>query len=221
MCRFLIVKSNQPLATKVFLSQFAQMCQTSCTPDGDWQGDGWGVAWQETGHWQLHKSLKPIWQDSTSFQSIPPTEILVAHARSASFANQKGILEYNQPYTDGNLAFVFNGLIRGVKFNFPVPGKIGAQKIFWLLQHQFKNTSSPVSVLKNLYQLLLDSSTSLRGLNVGLAQANAITALCAYREDDNYFTLHHYRSSKFTIICSQPIGAYQYSKMQPGEIIKL
>lgn len=221
MCRFLIVKSKTPLAPHTLLADFARMCQASRTPEGDWQGDGWGMAWQKKGRWQLNKSLKPIWQDQDSFRQFSPTNLFLVHARSASFTDQKGILEYNQPYTDGNLAFVFNGLIRGVKFNSPVPGKIGAQKILWLLKNQLKDSFSLRSVLKNLHQLLLDSSTSLRGLNVGFIQGNTVAALCAYNENPDYFTLYYFKNQNLSIICSQPIGNYQYSKMQPGEIIKL
>ena len=214
-----MVKSSQPLDTKALLTEFAQMCRLSRTPEKDRQADGWGVAWPEDNHWQLHKSLKPIWQDSTTFASIPQSQVLIAHARSASFANQTGILEYNQPYTDANLAFVFNGLIRAVKLPSPVPGKIGAQKTFHLLKQQLKNNSSLPSALTHVYQLLAASSASLRGLNLGLAQGNTLAALCAYQEDPDYFTLHYHLSPSLKLICSQPIGNYQYNKMKQREIL--
>lgn len=219
MCRFLIVKSEDPIDIKPLLKQFSTVAESSHTPDGDWQGDGGGIAWREGNRWKATKSLKPFWLQQ--LPSLPKTNIFLAHARSASFEKHKGILEYNQPYVSGNSAFVFNGMIRGVKLNRQVPGKIGAQKIFSLVQDEVSSGKSSSQALKKVHSLLQKSSRKLRGLNIGLSDGASITALCAYQEDSEYFTLNYHISKKFNVICSEPIGNYTYSKMKQGEIISL
>ncbi|MBI3954995.1 hypothetical protein HY338_01010, partial [Candidatus Gottesmanbacteria bacterium] len=44
MCRFLLVRSKIKIKPEKLLQDFAGMCQKSRAPDGDWQGDGWGIA---------------------------------------------------------------------------------------------------------------------------------------------------------------------------------
>src|SRR3990172_821723 len=113
MCRFLLVKSKEIVKPEKLLKEFALMCQKSHAPDGDWQGDGWGIAWQEKGTWKLNKSLLPVWEDQNKFASIPPTKLFV----------------------------VFNGMIRGVQIPRVLEGQIGAQKIFSFLREEIKNNN--------------------------------------------------------------------------------
>jgi len=119
------------------------MCQRSHAPDGDWQGDGWGVAWQIDKSWKIHKSLSPIWEDLDKFSTIPQTNLFIVHARSAGFPQHKNTLEFNQPYLHNNLCFVFNGMIRGVKIQRVLGGKIGAQKVFSFLIEEMKTKNDP------------------------------------------------------------------------------
>ena len=75
MCRFLLVKYKKKLKPEKLIKDFALMCEKSRAPDGDWQGDGWGIAWQEKKSWKLHKSLSPVWEDQDKFISIPQTNL--------------------------------------------------------------------------------------------------------------------------------------------------
>ena len=50
MCRFLLLSSDEPCEVREVMEQFARMCEQSTCLDGDWQGDGWGVAWWEEAH---------------------------------------------------------------------------------------------------------------------------------------------------------------------------
>ena len=65
MCRFLLLSSQAPIEVGEVVEQFARMCERSTCLDGDWQGDGWGVAWWEAeAGWSLHRSLAPIWTEA-------------------------------------------------------------------------------------------------------------------------------------------------------------
>ena len=86
--------------------------------------------------WQVQHSLAPIWTETDAVQHLPLTRHLLVHARSASFAHHKGNIAYSQPYVCGPYAFVFNGFLKGVRLPRRVPGAIGAEKIWSLVQAQ-------------------------------------------------------------------------------------
>lgn len=220
MCRFLLVRSEEKIKPQELLSQFAAMCKVSRAPDGDWQGDGYGIAWKERGQWKLIKSLLPIWKDKDSFSKIPTTNLLVAHARSAGFPQHKGNIVYNQPYIEDSLCFVFNGLIRGVTIQRKLKGEIGAQKIFNLIIEELDN-SKPDEALKIIDKLIVENSKKITGLNIGLVKDNRFYALCRYDGNKDYFSLHFVENDEVTLLCSQPLGKYDWKTMQKGEILVL
>jgi len=202
MCRLLLAQFKRPTQPRELLARFAEMSKYSKALDGDWQGDGWGLAWlTDTKEWHTRKSLSPIWDDTESFSHIPNTSICIAHARSASFPQHKGIIEFNQPYLSGKYAYVFNGLLRGVTLS-SLPGKIGAEKIWYLLQQELKN-NNPQEALAKLKQLLIDSSKEIIALNIGLATNEKIYSLNYFTRNSEYYSLHHWVENDVTIICSE------------------
>ena len=138
MCRFLLLASPMLCDMRPYVMQFAQMCQHSTGLHGEgWQGDGWGVAWRDDREaWQVQHSVAPIWTEIDTVQHLPPIRHLLVHARSASFAHHKGNIAYSQPYVCAPYAFVFNGFLKGVRLPRRVPGAIGAEKIWSLVQEQ-------------------------------------------------------------------------------------
>lgn len=204
MCRFLMFKSKKAVKPDRLLSDFAKMCKNNSV----WQGDGFGVAWMlDDRSWMLDKSLKPVWEDGEKFKKIPATRLLVVHARGASFSHQRGNIDFNQPYIDDSICFVFNGELYGVKLN--AEGKIGAQKIFNLL----KRTS-----LERVGNLLRKNSKKILGMNIGFIKGDSINVRCDYDEQKDYYTLRYYISDDLVMICSEQIGNYKWKSMKKGEI---
>jgi hypothetical protein len=78
--------------------------------------------------------LASVWEEEDVFASFPAARRFCAHARSSSFPGQTGNLAFNQPFVGSGAAFVFNGLLRGVRIGCPLAGKIGAQKIWNLFR---------------------------------------------------------------------------------------
>jgi predicted glutamine amidotransferase len=220
MCRFLLAKSEDSLRSEDLLKEFAAMCQSSHAPDGDWQGDGWGVAWQIDKSWKIHKSLSPIWEDLDKFSTIPQTNLIVIHARSIGLPQHKNNLEFNQPYLHNNLCFVFNGMIRGVKLQRVLSGKIGAQKVFSFLIEEMKEKNAKDS-LRNLDRTMLNNSKQVEGMNVGLVSDDNFYVLCEYSIQPSYFSLQYYKDENITLVCSQKFGAYKWGTMSKGEVLVL
>ena len=126
------------------------MAKNSKSLDGDWQGDGWGIAWQSRDlGWNLKKSVHPIWDEEEVFSQIPKTRLFFVHARSSSFLHHKKVLAYNQPFICDPFVFVFNGLLREVSFPYRVAGNIGSQKI-WKIFTDLLQQSSPKEALLQL-----------------------------------------------------------------------
>lgn len=204
MCRLLLVQFETPEKPMNILARFARMAKKNKAPDGDWQGDGWGVAWLgEQNQWQVQKSLEPIWKEAGGFTAFPRTRTFVAHARSASFPQHKGIIEFNQPYIFGKYAFVFNGLLKGVTLS-NASGKIGAEKIWHLLQLELKN-NTPQKALETTKRQLLKNSKKIIALNIGLATPKNIYSLNYFTKNPEYYTLHHWQENSAVIICSEPL----------------
>jgi predicted glutamine amidotransferase len=221
MCRFLLVSAKKTMPVTELSNQFATMCRQSRTADGDWQGDGWGAAWlDDSRQWQEYKSLKPIWEDLANLNKLPSTNHLMLHARSASFAGQIGVLEYNQPYLNHGYGFAFNGLISGVKMPTPVAGKIGAQKIFNLILSAL-NDDPPQHALASVHRLIKKHSKSVNGFNLGLSDKSNFYVLSDYAGNQEYFQLKSYNDNYLHLVCSEPIGAYAWKNMTKNKVYAL
>lgn len=219
MCRFLLVRSKKKIKPETLLNKFALMCQKSRAPDGDLQGDGWGIA-SKISNWKIYKSLKPIWEDKEKFHKFPESDLFAVHARSSGFPDQKGIIEYNQPYISDDLCFVFNGMIRGVSLNMELAGKIGAQKILSLLKQKIENDSIEGS-LQQINELILSKAKQIEGMNIGVVSKNKFYILCEYEKNSNYFGIRYFQNDGMILICSEPIGDYEWMIMRKGEILSL
>lgn len=232
MCRFLLVKAKNKVKLDKFLQDFASMCKKSQSPDGDWQGDGWGIAMKNK-TWEVYKSLNPIWEETDNFGQLKGTEMFVVHARSAGFADQKGIIEYNQPYVTNSLCFVFNGMVRGVKIPINLEGKIGSQKIFSLLQKFFSSKSNnPAGIentrkklpemeqaLRKIDTLILNSSRKIEGLNIGVVFEGKFYVLCEYENNQDYFGIRYYQDDNLTLVSSSPFSSFRWRIMGKSEIL--
>lgn len=222
MCRFLLCKSKKNIYPQKLLSSFAQLCKKNKAPNGDWQGDGWGINWlDESNNWQSYKSLKPIWIDFQSsaqnFHKSSITKIFAIHARSASSPSKINKINYIQPYSNENYSFVFNGFIKGVKLN--LPGDIGSQKIWSQVKSYLKN-NEPVEALALINQLLTRKSEDITALNLGLISKNTLSALCKYKNNPNYYSLF-YHIGEINIICSEKIENIEFITMNNNQIITL
>lgn len=218
MCRFALVRSELQEKPEKTLRDFADMAKKSKALDGDWQGDGWGIAWLQDGEWKEYKSLKPVWEDRDSFASFPKTNMFLVHARSASFPKDKGIIAFNQPYIYKQYAFVFNGLLQGVRLS--VPGRIGAEKIWYLLKKNL-DQDSPVVALQKTAELLRCNSRKINALNVGFSDQNKFYSFCYYTINPEYYNLQYAHLENTEILCSEQIGNHLFQPISVGKVMLL
>lgn len=222
MCRFALIKQNKFQKTNL-LNKFVDFAERSRTLDGDRQGDGMGISYlDEKENWITKKSLKPIWKERKLLGNIPASRIYLVHARSASFAKQKGDIEFNQPFTSRKYAYVFNGFLSGVKIKEKLPGTIGAQKI-WHLMQKYLDSNDPLSALNEVKAYILPHTRELLGMNIGLCDGENIYATCNYNEDrtnQKYYQLHHKSTSDTHIISSDPVTNNMHV-LKNGQTIRL
>ena len=221
MCRFLMAKSASPISPAFLLEDFADMAEKSRAPDGDRKADGWGAAWlDESGAWRSRTSTIPIWNDRPTFASIPMSRILLVHARSASFPGQKGVPAYNQPFVSESRAFVFNGLLHGVSLPRPVPGDIGAQKIWALLREREASTSAE-SALTGVTGLLERHCRRLQGLNVGVCDKKNLYAFCRFEGDGTYYQLYVHEAPGLSLVCSEPLPDLDFHPLLRNTVLTI
>lgn len=221
MCRFALINTSNPIKPQALLHKFADMAEVSRAPDGDIQGDGWGIAWrsdqgadQAAGQarkqgWQRFTSIDPIWESRAEFARFPSTNLFLIHARSASFAKDKNQVGYNQPYTAADLAFVFNGLLRGMRFPRPLAGTIGAQKIWSLVQE--------VGLTEAIAQLNQYAS-EVQALNLGLSDGQKLYVYSQFSNNTDYYTLHFHQSSDLTLISSEPLAGLSFAPLEAKKV---
>lgn len=217
MCRFLLAKSKKPIDPRPILEKFSVMAEKSKAFDGDWQGDGWGFSWQDKKNkLQLYRSLRPIWKDQSIFDSFPKTKLFIIHARSATFPHHRGSIEFNQPYLNDSSAFVFNGYLKGVSLS--IPGKIGAEKIWFLLQKTLKE-KKPVEALEKAKNILKKNAKKIQALNIGYSDGRKIYALSYYTKHPEYYRLRYLNNHDLSLIVSEPVGDYEFHKTTSGSVL--
>jgi predicted glutamine amidotransferase len=195
-----------------FVTQFAHMCQRSTGLSGEgWQGDGWGVAWRDDREaWQVQHSIAPIWTEIDAVQHLPRARHLCVHARSASFAHHRGYIAYSQPYVRGPYAFVFNGFLKGVRLPRRIPGAIGAEKIWSLVQAQLARGVLPQQALAAVYAVLARSSRDIQACNMGLSDGHTYALYNGNPHGQAYYQLHQAHLEALHMVCSEPFGTWAW-----------
>jgi glutamine amidotransferase len=214
MCRLLAITSSVPIDATPILAEFAARCRAS----KEYQGHGWGVAradgdgrgvartdrdgrdvartdGDEGGvphrlhgdvAWRRYRSVRPIWEDE--WPRFEPARMWIVHARSA-FRNEGVVVANNMPFLADDLAFAFNGELRGVRLQ--APGDTGAARLLHLLG-RFRTAAdgNVLDALVRLDRVVSQRSHYVRALNVVAADRDRVYVHCHYSEDAEYFTLH-------------------------------
>jgi predicted glutamine amidotransferase len=211
-----MVKGKENFSGEDFALSFSQKCKES----KEWQGDGWGICWLNSkNEWEVFKSLSPIWEETEKFKQFPKSKIFLIHARSSTFDKDKGNIEFNQPFVEKEIAFVFNGEIRGVK-GIEISGKIGSQKIFNLIMKYLPEFGIKNSILK-VKEKIIKHSEKVKALNLGICDKRNFFVLSYYTCEKDYYELNYFLNSQFSIISSEEVLKFNFKTLKNGEILIL
>ncbi len=191
MCRLLYMRSEIEFDIAEYLEKFALISKNS----KEYQGHGWGFAYLQNEQWQIYKNIKPIWKDNLN--AFGRTRLLVAHARSA-FQDKDIRIENNMPFRSGDIIYIFNGELHGVKIQ--EEGRIGAEKIFnFILRF---NKGNLFNALKKGSEIIEKRSKYIRAMNIILADKRQAYISSLFNEDFEYFTMYVRVDDHKIIICS-------------------
>ena len=210
MCRLLAVRDADPFAIPGQLRALAAIARHS----REFQGDGWGCAWWDGQTWQRYRSLTPIWEDQ--LDQFGETRLLLAHARSA-FRNEGIAVENNMPFIEDEVAFVFNGELRGVRLT--APGRIGAEKLF----HTFRRLGAArdTAALRRAVDVVVRRTAYVRAMNLVMADGGGFRVVSRFNEDPDYFTMHLKREGTRLAICSEPFqGGDGWHPIANGSVLE-
>jgi len=195
MCRLLAITAAEPVSMADHLRAFAGVAKSS----REFQGHGWGCAWQDDGAWRTYHSVSPIWQDD--LDRFGPARVIVAHARSA-FRDEGIRVENNMPFVDASLVFAFNGELRGVRI--AETGRIGAEKLFRFLARH--GAAGGEEAARTAVRLVEQRTRYVRAMNFVLGGGGRFLVCSSFNEDADYFTLHARREAGMSVVCSAPYG---------------
>lgn len=208
MCRILYVRSEEKFEISEQLKKFAEISRES----KEYQGHGWGCAFQVNGEWQHYHNISPIWEDDLT--QFTDTKVLIAHARSA-FQDKDILVENNMPFYDDNYVFVFNGELQGVRIK--EEGRIGAEKIFNFIKRFDKG--DPEAMLKKGVELIIKKTSYVRAMNIIIAVNDRAIVSSYYSEDPEYFTVSFKQEENRITICSTPFaGENDWQKIDNNSV---
>jgi len=222
MCRFIFYasKKKKEIDIKNPLNQFALMSQKANAPDGDKQEDGWGIYFIENKKEYLFKSTKAIWEDKEKIKNIKKAKLFIAHARSASFINHKNQIEFNQPFIEENLVFVFNGFLKKVFLPYNLDGKIGAQKIFNLIIKIKKEETDLKTSIKKAIKNIKDNTKQIFGLNFLIFDGQKLYVYSLATINKEYYQLYLYEDEDIFSLSSSPgIYSKKHQKKIPFDFL--
>ena len=191
MCRLLYVRSEQEFEITEHLQKFAKISKNS----KEFQGHGWGCTYLQNGQWQLYKNIMPVWEDNLNV--FGETSHLIAHARSA-FRDKDIHIENNMPFTSGDVIYIFNGELHGVKIK--EKGRIGAEKLFNFIMRF--NKGNLLAALSKGTVIIEKRSKYIKAMNIIMADRHKAYLSSLFNEDETYFTMHVKNDNNKIIICS-------------------
>ncbi|MHB2153377.1 class II glutamine amidotransferase [Calditrichota bacterium GD2] len=195
MCRILYMETKTAVDPQGYLKSFAEMARASV----EYQGHGWGCAWQTPRGWDFYWSIRPVWKDD--FSAIPATRRLLVHARSA-FRDQGIAIENNMPFYRLNTVFVFNGELHGVRIK--EAGRIGAEKIFNFIL-RLKRDDLLQAVLRAV-AIIKKRSSYIRAMNLIVVDQRQTVLSTVFNERPDYFTMYRHQANEQLLVCSEPLS---------------
>lgn len=222
MCRLFAIISKIPVKPNYWLLE----ARHSILELSKEHKHGWGLALLENRKIHLKKSAIPAYKDKSfhAYAQLIQTNLCLVHIRKA--INGKVKLENTQPFVRGKWFFAHNGIIRGyrellhlinIKY---LSGDTDSEIFFNLLMKNMKSFCIELA----LPQTIADISKycDYTSLNCIISDCNKLYALCDYKRELRYYTLHYLKTDRYVIVSSEKIGtAGKWQKMKNHELLRV
>ena len=107
---------------------------------------------------------------------------------------------------------MFNGFLKGVRLPRRLPGTIGAEKIWALVQEQLAQSVPLQQALATVYAVLARSSRDIQACNMGLSDGHTYTFYNGNPHGQAYYQLHQARHGALHMVCSEPFGTWAWQR---------
>ncbi len=205
MCRMLGVVSSKAFPIRRWLVEASPgLLGLSLWGKNAPHRDGLGYAFRDArGQWKLFRfGPKTLVQKEIPGPINSEALILLAHARKSSREYQefRGAL-YAHPFFYDGVFLCHNGTVRDAHRLGDWLGTDTRKILLWLAKRWWPRTVARLKgCLAELLQLLQDYT----GLNLLISDGENLYALCAYRENPDYFTLWVCEGEGFVAVASEP-----------------
>ncbi len=195
-----------------------------------WQGqkaphrDGFGYAYcDENGRMRVHRwgtqALEKAGQGLPGNLEVRSRTVL-AHVRKASteFRHLRGAV-HAHPVVHPGLVLAHNGTVRDAHALDPSPGTDTQKLVRWLAQKWSDGTLDGLSqALAELLRMVRDYTA----INLLLVKSKSLFALCLYRQDPQYYTLHWAQTPRAVVVASEPVDpSWGWQPMANGELLEV
>ena len=132
---------------------------------------------------------------------------------AALFRDEGICVENNMPFFDGELAYIFNGELRGVRIR--ERGRIGAEKIFNFIK-RFDRGDTRLALERGL-EVVARRTRCLRAANVIMADSRQRVYLAnIFNEDPDYYRMWTTTLGSVLVVSSEPYaGSAQNAEWAP------
>jgi len=106
----------------------------------------------------------------------------------------------------------------GVRSTVKVPGEIGSQKIFHLIEKYIPEKGIK-GAINNVKVLLKSSSKKIDALNIGVCDKKSFYILCCQNGDKDYYGIRYFEDKERVMVCSEQISGFPFKIMKNNQIL--
>jgi predicted glutamine amidotransferase len=224
MSRILFINKKERFDIETDLTAFAEHAENNPGPEGNWQGDGWGVSWLDPlNNWREFKLFPPIWQNKDFLYMFTPSNTFMAHVRTLAVEEEYTSEENNMPYTNNELAFACDADLLESKVD--SADKLVGLRLWEDIQKLDKKNLE--QEFKKLCENINLEEKALKSANLVLCDKENVYVYCKYlAERKDYYQIRYWIDESKIIFSSYEIEIEEittWQKMSNNEfkVIKL
>lgn len=224
MSRFIFINKKQRFDIEENLKAFAALSEDNPTPEGNWQGDGWGISWVDPYlKWRDYRTFISIWKNTEFMHIFMPSNTFLLHVRTLEVAEEYISEEHNLPYSTDELTFVFDGELTSTEAI--KESQLPADRIWEKIKSL--NRENLESEFRQLCESIDLEKENLKAANLVLSDKNNLYVYNKYNPEFEYYYQIKFVTNEEKIIFSsqemsiENLQITDWQKMQNGEYKKV